>query len=330
MSNPLMSKRLLCFAALALGPALLLAGPAESKYAPLRQTCERLYGKGVRPHVFTVYNAGNLELVRDPATLRALRDDGFGYVVLWESLNTERANPVDQRYSYIDPALVARTTAALRDYGFGVIGYIHGPKCRDSGMSPTDILDMIADFGWDGVLLDNGEVGRSGFWGVWETLDFFVRLDRMGMVIMHHSSVEPHFGRVSYRGPWAQYEDYRYQGETNTDPVDEHDSKWRYVVSQASASGAIGQFKPQNGSPLWADPGAWLPRMPALLCSPRAGFGNSTSWAGSWASFKEFYLPEYRRNAADYRRDPDAYVRRAYDRLYGARRNDGGDDDGER
>ncbi len=285
----------------------------------LRPLCERLFGKGVHPHSITIYGSDDFGRLSDPDNLRALRADGFGYAVFWEHAYTGRANPINKTYTYSEPEEVARAMAAARDYGFKIIGYVHGPKCRDAGMSVGDILDMIANFGWDGVMLDNGEVGRRGIWGIWETTGFFRSLKIMGMTIMHHSSVEPHFGRVDWRGPWSVYEDYRYQGETNIDPVDASDPKWRYVVSQATVGNIIGQFKPAKDSRLWDEPETWMPRMAELLCSPRTGFGTKTEWAGSLSAFRTYYLPRYRVNAAEYQADPEAYVERARKRLFGTK-----------
>lgn len=301
-------KRWIVTLALALLSTFMLQ--PSSLYAPpppapsLATLCERLFAEGARPHVFFLYSAPDLERIQTPPVLRDLRAHAFGAVVFFEQLYVHGATPtrfVDGRVGYVyrDPAGVAQSMAVLRDYGFTVIGYVHGPKCRQAGMTPYDVLELIKAFGWDGVFLDNGQVGRNPA----ETYDFFVRLHNLGVLIYHHCSVEPHYGRVMFRGPWATYEHWTLWGETNDSPETLRDPLWIYRVSQRTVSAAIGLYKPNTAGSPWRKDWSWLAAMPAKLIGARAAFGFHERM------FKTHYYPAWLKESRRYRADPQGYVR---------------------
>ena len=272
--------------------------PTSSK----RRLCERLFGAGRRPHVFTVHKSDHLSWLLDPANLRRLRDNAFGHIIFWARLYTSNQEPDGGHYVYADPATVARAQALVRDYGFGVIGYVAGWHWRQAGLGPFALLDEIDRHGWDGVMLDNGQVGRN----VWETWDFMLRLRARVRTIIHHASVEPHFARSGYRGPWAALEDYTIWGETNPLITQPGDPAWRHYVSQAERvdSSAIGLYKPNEAVIPRPDPATWYPLQPQLLSSVRASIWMLPNW-------EKHFWPAWLARAERYRHDPEQFIANA-------------------
>lgn len=270
---------------------------------PLRDNitsvCQKLFAKGARPHGFYVYTSGNLDWLLDPNNLGHLRNLGFGHLVFFENLYTGRSTPVGKDYFYSDPIKVLQVQTLARRFGFDVVGYINGPKCRVAGLSPTAILFVIKRKKWDGVYLDNGDVGTT----VWQDQDFFRRLRAMiSGPIIHHASVEPRFGRVFFSGPWAQMEDYRLWGETNAPLNTLHDWRWKQRVARVLTGSTIGMVKLAKTSLLRATPDRWMPYMPRLLCTVRAARGVSLQ------QFERFYWPAWKTFSKLYQTDPKRFI----------------------
>ncbi|MGB2984768.1 MAG: hypothetical protein WBE26_02705 [Phycisphaerae bacterium] len=273
----------------------------RSKPAPsdnVSVLCHRLFAEGARPHVLTVQSAEGIAWLLQTENLSWMRKHQFGHVILWSGIYTNGPNPVDGQYIYKDPSTVAAAQAAIRDYGMTVIGYVGGWNCKQAKMTPFDILDEIERHGWDGVMLDNGHAGST----VWQTDDFFRRLHNRGLIIVHHATSEPHFGRyIGWRGPWARFEDYVIVGEGEIPANDPHDPYWRHAVSQVDVSSAIVLYKGQfdDGSPE-----DFFDRRPGWL-----GTARIYPWVSTLKKWEERFYPAWLARAEEYRRDPEAFVR---------------------
>lgn len=281
--------------ALAQEPACNVGAPSSN----LHRVCVRLFAPGARPNVIALYTNNDLQWALDPANLGELRELAVGQVVFFGNLHTEGHIPGNGHYEYTEPELVARVQQAVRLIGCKVIGYIHGVAWKRAGLTPFDALEESKRHHWDGLYLDNGELGRTST----ETLDFFIRAHNLGLTLIHHASVDPHGGYRLARGPWAAYEDYTRLGETGPYPKSLADPLWLYRVSQITRSSSIGVFSAKN-APEWKDqPELWRPIQPELGC---------IVWLSPWyiESWKEDYWPAYQQARAEWQADPAAFEAR--------------------
>ena len=265
----------------------------------------RIYGEGARPGVFTATSCGSdqdhphwddIAWLTDPANLADLQRYGIGYVVFWgDYLYTNGVRPnAEGRYEYLYPERVAAAMQAVRLVGCKVIGYAHGPKWRAAGLTPRQLLAEIERHGWDGVFLDNGQVGRS----MWETWDFYVRLKQAGLIVIVHIDYEDHIGMADYRPPWAHLIDYVFIGETRRAPDDlDEFMAWLEWFGRGHSIVIYMTGKRDGENDQWQGRQAeWYPAMAETgYAMARAGSGEM------WQTYTEFWYPAWQRAAREWR-----------------------------
>jgi hypothetical protein len=235
-----------------------------------------------RPHIWVVNNTeSDYEWLLDSRNLIWLTEHRFGYATLGGKLYTHgnRPHPDHKKYIFKEPGKVKSIIGLLHNRDIKVVTWVGAWHCKQAGMTGPELLRVIEDLRdvWrvDGVYLDNGEIGRT----VDETTSFFVGLrilfPRGQGVIMHHTSIQPHWGRVVHDGPWAPYTDYTVVGETNPAPVDMRDPLWEFWVQHPFG---FGNYKagtwaickkqdPESPVCRWYNDHSWMPAA-VKLCLP--------------------------------------------------------------
>lgn len=265
----------------------------------------RLYADGARPGVFTATSCGSdpehpqwddLAWLSDPANLAQLKEYGIGYVVFWgDFLYAGGVKPnAEGHYEYLYPDRVAAAMQAVRLVGCEVIGYAHGPKWKRAGLSPRQLLAEIKRHGWDGVFLDNGQVGAN----VWQTWDFYERLQQAGLVVMVHIDIEGHIGMADYRPPWAHLIDYVWIGETRRAPDDlDEFMAWLEWFGRGESIVVYMTGKLSTNRQWRGREAEWHEAL------AKRGIGVARTGTGEqWLTYTQYWWPAYQAAAAEWRR----------------------------
>jgi hypothetical protein len=278
----------------------------------IAKRCELLFGKGAKPHLFWHYSEPSiLERMAKPDMLQKVLDGGFGTHVLFKPVYVGDATvgvpAIDGHLVFHRPHRIRSCVRYIHDIRGKLLFYVAPHVLRDQGMAAqeivTEMVRLCREYGADGFYCDGLEFGHS----LEETKYALVRLRGSGLEIVGHASSTPHYGKTDW-APVRLLEnlDGLLWGEGNRDGMATKAAAivtLRQMAHTAVAPRLRVMYKPATHTYYYDNPAELYP---VLVELGFAAFVPEKDVDLFW----QHYYPVWQARCAEYRADPDAFVRR--------------------